>query len=482
VTDHVPHDETVAANRPDLPAPGEEIVLTVEKIVTGGAGLARHAGAVVFVPGTAPGEKVRARVVRRRRGFLEAEVVEILTASPERVPPPLGEVGSACGLDLQHLAPAAQRQVKAEIVRDCFRRLAGLDVSELLENPPPAGPDLGYRHKIRLWRAPDGRYGMRRRGSHDVVPVDTLPLLPAVFDTTILPWLRLLPPVDEVVIRLDERGGWLVSLFGPPGRLRLLRTVLKQRPGGEPPAPGCVGVLFNNRPLWGRDHLLYRLGGHTYRVGAGSFFQVNPAETEAALAALRQWLDEAAITPDRPAGWLVDLYCGVGLFSLALADRCRRLVGVEQHAGAVRDARNNLRRDRAAAGKGTIVQESVTRALWRWSAPEPTADDDGTTDGDGTSEPLPRPDWSDAVVVFDPPRRGLGADDASRLADLGAPLLVGMACDPAALARDMKVLAARGYRIRRLRMVDMFPHTSHVEVLVLLTREPGEPTTPPAGA
>jgi len=278
--------------------------------------------------------------------------------------------------------------------------------------------------------------------------------------------------VDEVVVRLDGRGGWLASLYGPPGRLRLLRTVLKESGEGEPPAPGCAGVLFNNRPLWGRDHLLVQVAGHTYRVGARSFFQVNLAETEAALAAARAWLDEAAVTPERPAGWLVDLYCGVGLFSLALADRARRIVGVEQHAAAVRDARNNLRRDRAAAGKGTIVQESVTRALWRWSGQDEGigADSDGTE----AAEPWPRPDWSDSVVVFDPPRQGLGAENAARLAALGAPLLLGMACDPAALARDVRVLADGGYRLRRLRMVDMFPHTSHVEVLCLLAREPGE--------
>ena len=455
-----------------LPEPGVEITLHVEKLVTGGAGLSRHGGAVVFVPGAAPGETVRARVTRRRRGYVEAELLAVLEPSPDRVTPPLGEVGSACGLDLQHLAPAAQREAKAEIVRDCFTRLVGMEVAELLETPEPAGPDLGYRHKVRLWRAPDGRYGMRRRGSHDVVPVESLPLLPPLFDDVVLPWLRRLPPVDEVVVRLDGRGGWLASLYGPPGRLRLLRTVLKESGEGEPPVPGCAGVLFNNRPLWGRDHLLVQVAGHTYRVGARSFFQVNLAETEAALAAARAWLDEAAVTPERPAGWLVDLYCGVGLFSLALADRARRIVGVEQHAAAVRDARNNLRRDRAAAGKGTIVQESVTRALWRWSGQDEGigADSDGTE----AAEPWPRPDWSDSVVVFDPPRQGLGAENAARLAALGAPLLLGMACDPAALARDVRVLADGGYRVRRLRMVDMFPHTSHVEVLCLLAREPGE--------
>ncbi len=454
------------AARTGATADGDLFETTIDKLVTGGAGLGRRDGEVAFVPGTVPGERIRARVLRRRRGYLEAELVEVLAPSPDRVAPPLGEVGTACGCDLQHLSPEAQRRAKAEIVRDCFRRLAGMEVDDLLEVPPAAGPDLGYRNKIRLWRGPTGQYGMIRKGTHDVVPVDSLPLLPPLFDETILPWLRQLPPVDQVVVRLDGRGGWLVALFGPASRLRLLRAVLKQRGEGEPPAPGCVGVLFNNRPIWGRDHLLYKLGGHTYRVGAGSFFQVNLAETEAALAAARLWLDDAAPTPERPGGWLVDLYCGVGLFSLALADRFARIVGVEQHAGAVRDARNNLRRDRAAAGKGTVVRESVSRALWRWSGGERT----NPAAGDGTDD-LPSPDWSATTVVFDPPREGLGEENAGRLATLAPPLLIGMSCDPAALARDARALVDGGYRLERLRMVDMFPHTSHVEVLSLFVRE-----------
>ena len=437
---------------------GDHVETVIEKLVTGGAGLGRTAdGQALFVPSTIPGERVRVRVIRRRKGYGQAELVGVLEASPDRIEPPLGEIGALSGCDLQHMSIEAQRRAKTEIVRDCFRRLGKIDPGDRLTAPAAAGPALGYRNKLRLWRSPIGPYGVRRKGSHDVIPVERHGLMPDLFNDVALPFLTTLPPVDEAVTRLDGRGGFLLSLFGPPGRLRALRTVLAEAPDKAAPCPGCVGILFNNRPVWGRDHLLVETAGQTFRVNAGSFFQVNHAEAEATVALAGDWLDGSGMAPD---GVLADLYCGVGLFAVCLGDRFERVIGVENDARAVRDARNNLKRDRKREGEVEILSADAAAVLARWR-------EGPWRDGDHRTE---APDWPRTTVVLDPPRTGLGDAATANLAALGPTRIIYLSCDPATLARDIATLTAGGYELVRARVIDMFPQTSHVECLAELVR------------
>ncbi len=444
-----------------LPVP-DLFETTIEKLITGGAGLGRCEGMAAFIPLAAPGDHVRARVTRRKRGFIEAELVEVLAPGPGRVATPACPHFGACGgCDLQHLDGAAQRAAKAEIVIDCFRRQGKLDVAGLLETPPPGGPELGYRDRIRLSTDHTGRHGLLRRGSQEVVPIDACPQLPALFNETILPWLRTMPPVQHAVVRLDGAGGFLVSLFGLPNRLRLLRAILKRLPEGEAPLPGCAGILFNNLPAWGRDYLLVRLAGRTYRVGANSFFQSNPAETEAVVATARAWLEEA-----RPAGGLLaDVYCGVGLFGLALADRFGHVLMVESEASAVRDARINATHAKGLEATLEVHEGQAATALTGWAGAAEAAA------GTGVENPNPtREEWAAACVFVDPPRTGLGEAVTAALERLAPRDILYLSCDPATLARDVAALAKGGYALRRLRMFDMFPQTAHVEVLAHLAR------------
>lgn len=424
---------------------------TIDKLVTGGAGLGRCGSLAAFVPLTAPGDRVRARVVRRKKSFVEAELVELLQPGQDRVAPPCPHYGACGGCDLQHLAGPAQRRAKAAIVSDCFQRIGRLDVGGILQGPEPAGPETGYRNRIRLHADPAGRYGLLRRGGQQVVPLDVCLQMPPQFNEIILPWLRSLPPCQQIVVRLDGGGGFLASLFGLPNRARPLKQMLRRLPDGQPPAPGCAGVLLNNLPQWGRDHLLVRAAGRTYRVGANSFFQSNQAEAEAVVAALRAWLGDGAAT----GRLLVDLYCGVGLFSLALAERFAHVVGVESDPHAVRDARNNAAHDKKASGRLEIVQGDVAEVLGAWNA------DAGVPGG---------LDWRDAVVVADPPRTGLGEAAVAALARLAPRDIFYLSCDPATQARDAAALAAAGYAPHRLRLFDMFPQTSHIEALLHLAR------------
>ncbi len=431
----------------------EEILeLDIEKLATGGRGLARHEGRVAFVPLTAPGDRVRARVTRAKPGFVEADLLEVLAAGPGRRAAPCPHFGECGGCDLQHLDGAAQRAAKRGIVADCFQRLGRLDVSGLVEGPDPAGPELGYRDRIRLHADPTGRLGLLRRGGQEPVPVEACPQLPELFNATVLPWLRMLPPVQQAIVRLDEAGGFLVSLFGLPNRLRTLKAILKELPEGEPPLPGCVGLLFNNLPAWGRDYLLVKVAGHTYKVSANSFFQSNLAETAAVVATARAWLAET-----RPAGGLLaDLYCGVGLFGVALADRFDRVLMVESEGGAARDARANVAHAKGLEARCGLVEGLAATVTAEWAAGLDAA----------------REEWASACVLADPPRTGLGEAVVANLARLAPRDILCLSCDPATLARDAAALAREGWTLRRLRIFDMFPQTAHVETLAHFVRAP----------
>jgi 23S rRNA (uracil1939-C5)-methyltransferase len=418
------------------------IELKIDKLITGGAGLARHEGLAVFVPLTAPGDRVRARVTTRRKQYWQAELVEILEPGAGRCDAPCPHFGDCGGCDLQHLDPERQHEAKIGIVTDCFTRLAKLDVEPALVRPVLADTAFGYRNKIRLFAHPSGHYGLKRRGSDDVVPIGGCPLLPELFNDRILPWLKTLPPCEQVVVKLDGRGGWLVSLFGPPNRLRALKRILAEISGDVPPADGCQGLLYNNLPLWGRDYLVVEVGGGKYRVGARSFFQNNLAVTERALTTLTAWLADSRPT----GGLLADLYCGVGLLTLALADRFDRIVAADTDPFAIRDAENNVRRDRRTRDKTTVVRAAAADQLRSEEA------------------------WSDACVVLDPPRTGLQAAGVGALAAAAPRDVFYMSCDPATLARDTAGLAAAGYAPSRLALLDMFPQTAHVECLLQMRR------------
>ncbi|MEZ4388578.1 MAG: TRAM domain-containing protein [Candidatus Krumholzibacteriia bacterium] len=424
-----------------------ELHLTIEKLVTGGRGLARLDGRAVFVPDTAVGDQVRARVIKDSRNFLEAELLEVLSPGPGRRQPPCPHAERCGGCDLQHLDDAAQEAARREILLDCFRRLGRLEVDALLA-PTPTLASLGYRNRLRLSAHPTGRYGLRERQSHAVVPLDTCLVMAEPFTETVLPWLRMLPPMEQIVVRLDGRGGWLLSLYGPPPRLRVLRKFMESH-GDESPAPGLQGVLLNNRPVWGRGYLVMQVADHKYRVSHQSFFQGNLAAAELATATARRWLEDV-----HPEGTdLVDLYCGVGLFLLALADRHLRLLGIEADASAMSDAQENLRRAGLLDdGRGRVVQADVVKAL---------ADPDvrGAVN------------WADACVVADPPRTGLGKDALAALCELRPATVLSMSCDPATLARDTGALVAAGYVLERIMPLPMFPQTAHVETLALLRRQ-----------
>jgi 23S rRNA (uracil1939-C5)-methyltransferase len=249
---------------------------------------------------------------------------------------------------------------------------------------------------------------------------------------------------------MDGRGGWLVSVFGPPKRLKVMRKVLAALPEGEPPAPGCEGLLFNNLPLWGRDYLMYEIAGHKYRVGVQSFFQGNHTVTTEALGVIRGWITE--LKDDGNLGVLMgDFFCGVGLFTLALADLFEKVVAVDSDSGGCRDAENNIRHSEAARDKARVYTGRLAKILTQPDLAPPVM-------------------WNASFCVVDPPRAGLGKDGVGALLEIRPRHLLYMSCDPATLARDAAAFVEAGYVAKKLQVLDMFPQTSHIETLLLLEK------------
>jgi tRNA/tmRNA/rRNA uracil-C5-methylase (TrmA/RlmC/RlmD family) len=415
------------------PLPREPLEATVDGFTHGGDGVARVEGKAVFVPGTLPGERIRLRVTEDRPRWARAELVAVIVASPDRVAPPGDDPDAGGGCDLQHAAPAAQRRLKTQVVREQLQRLGRVD------HPPVAaaravGGDLHYRNHVRLHAAPDGRLGYHRRASHEVVPVAELLLAApevqrlrdAVGDDT---------GAAEVVLRAHARtGAAAVTLRPGPGPLQIpdgdFDVVLRQ-PSGE------------GLPLRGDGVLTEQVAGLAFRFDTSSFFQVSAEGAEALVAEVVT----AAGPIDGALVW--DLYAGVGLLSLPLVRAGAEVVAVEGHAPAAAWCETNA----AAAEHDVTVHAAAVGQLVA----------DVAT---GRRTDLDPPD----VVVLDPPRAGAGAEVLGHLDALAPAAIVYVACDVAALARDTRTLTEAGYRLTAVQPLDLFPMTHHVETVATFTR------------
>jgi tRNA/tmRNA/rRNA uracil-C5-methylase (TrmA/RlmC/RlmD family) len=406
---------------------GTEFEVTVGAVAHGGHCVARHEGRVVFVRHTLPGERVRVRVTEDRHpGFCRADAVEVLEASPARVerPCPYSGPGRCGGCDWQHVDPAEQRRLKAAVVREQLARLAGLDDVEVTVEELPGGA-LRWRSRARFAVDRTGAAGLRRHRSHDVVVLDDCPITVepaarAVLGTT---W----PGAGAVDVSIDSAGAVTTSRLDRNGRATASRVV---RPGGELP----------EEPVTRAER---RAGGRDWEVEGTGFWQVHPAAADALVGAVGEF---AAV---RPGETVLDLYAGAGLFGGALAPvvgETGRVVCVEADAGACAAADANL-------------ADLPHAEVWQ-----------GEVDAEGLRELLDELGTPPDVVVLDPPRAGAGQAVSRLLAGTGARAVVYVACDPAALARDVAAFGEAGYELAGIRGFDAFPMTAHVECVALLTR------------
>jgi 23S rRNA (uracil1939-C5)-methyltransferase len=415
--------------------------LRIEKAIYGGDGLARvPEGKTVFVPGTLPGELVEARIASDKRSFATGALDAVIELSPERVVPGCEYVPRCGGCQYQHASPGFQLQMKLDILKETLTR-AHLPLPG--EIGSVAGPPWGYRNRVRL-HVMGAALGYRQRGSHKLLRVTHCPIAAPLLENAIAAVSRIAQETalsslcDEVEFFTNgEQDQLLVSLW--PEKPRRVRErsleAFAERLQVEIPVLTGVGVFSQQSSSmmhWGQRSLTYTVSGVPYQVSLGSFFQVNRF--------LVPDLLQVAIG-DRSGRLAWDLYSGVGLFAQALA--YENVIAVESEGFSADDLKTNLE------SKRHRVIRSNTLDFLRSQA-----------------QGLGKPE----LILVDPPRAGLGKEICAHLADVAAPQMVYVSCDPATLARDLQSLLQYGYSVEKMDLIDLFPQTFHMETVSFLKR------------
>jgi 23S rRNA (uracil1939-C5)-methyltransferase len=416
-------------------------LVQIEKPVYGGAFLARVAGKAVFVPLTLPGERARIRITDDKRGYATAEAEEIVVAAPERIVPTCRHFGACGGCSYQHTDYGTQLAFKRAILRETLER-AGVHAPEKIE--VLSADPWGYRNRIRLAFDAQGSPSYRGRRSHAVVSVSECPISAPLlvesakaFAQMKLEFAPALRPTElaffcdagetsmlgSVFVATPEKSGFEKFAGALAERIPALR-------GAELVLEGHKGQHPRTIARWGAASLVYRAAGVDYRVDHGAFFQVN------------RWLVDALadwVTAGRKGALAWDLFAGVGLFARRLAAGFDSVVAVESAPATLAALEQNL------SGTTSVAVKADALAFLRKPNKE-------------------RPD----LIIVDPPRAGLGAEITALLGSVAAPELVYVSCDPATLARDLRMLMSSGYVIESVTLADLFPQTFHLETMVRL--------------
>jgi 23S rRNA (uracil1939-C5)-methyltransferase len=384
-------------------------------------------GRVIFVPFALPGERVRARVREDKKRYVRAELVEVLSASPERVKPRCIHYGTCGGCHYQQMPYGAQIAAKTSILGDQLERIGGIP------NPPllPAVPSQpwSYRNHVQFHLTPEGRLGYYTHDASRVFPIQECHLPQAMIDQV---WPQLefeaLPEIERVAIRQGSDDD--LQLILESSQLQLPEISIEEldisavhlSPAGPLVLAGSLEVFME-------------VMGRRFQVSAGSFFQVNTAMAEAMVS---YTLEGLALSPDAV---VLEAYCGVGLFSAFVASLAGRLVGIETSPEACRDFVANL-------------DEFEHVELYEAAA----------------EDVLPVLSLKPDLVLVDPPRAGLSRGALQSLVGLSAPVFIYISCDPATLARDARQIVHYGYKLQSSKLFDLFPQTYHIESINIFTK------------
>ncbi len=396
------------------PAPGDRIEITLGELTPTGECTAVWDGEPATVFGGIPGEQVVAEAVRIRRDHVAARVVEVLEASPHRVESDCAYFWPCTGCQWRHISYERQIDIKRERVEATLRAAPGLEDVDVLPTMPSRSTS-GYRNHARFTIGPGGTLGYVNHTTRRFLRVDKCELMH--------PW------INEALGKLQERCAETTQLSVRYG----VNT------GEYLVQPRLVGPGIELES--GQKHYTEAMHGQRFRVASPSFFQVNTPTAEAMVDLVGEQLRL------RPTDLLVDAYAGVGVFARLLADRCRRVIAIEESSAAVKDARVN--------GEDS---ENVEFRLGK------------TEDVLGTLE---APD----ALILDPPRAGCDRRALDAVVRLGPRRVAYVSCEPDALARDLAVLVEGGYRVEMVQPVDLFPHTHHIEAIAVLSRDGGEATS-----
>jgi len=431
----------------------EELLLSVEKLVYGGDGLAHADGNTVFVPYVLPGEAVRAAQQTKKKKVVWAKLLEVTSASKERVKARCPHFQTCGGCHYQHIETAEQVRLKKEILKETLSRLGGISWDGAIQEHTAAPYE--YRNRAQ-WAVRSGKpraLGYFLPESSNIVPIDECPVLS--------------PLLAKAFGQLQEmaRAGTLpegileIEAFADSADEKIALNVAFER--FSKPAAELAATLRNAMPqleslllldqkkdkfeLMGPGYLIHEAGGFQFRVSHLSFFQVNRFLIEDLLK---------TVTAGTKGKMALDMYAGVGFFTLPLAKAFERVVSVDANLAATRDLYANAE----------TAQVSVT------------------THNEHAEDFLKKTKEQPEFIVLDPPRAGLGAETAAKLAELGAAEITYLSCDPSTLARDLAVLTgsprmpkeiptpAVRYNVSEVHLFDLFPQTYHIETLVRLRR------------
>ena len=447
------------------------LTLRIERLSSDGSGVAHSAdGEAVFVPGTAPGDETRVRIVKDCGRYAFGILDELLTPSPDRVPVDCPVAGPCGGCSLRHLDYAAELRAKQESVLDAFRRIGGLEVPVLDILPSPEVDR--YRNKVQFPVGVDKNgapcIGFYAGRTHRIVPCPDCKLQPGLLNeigNALCAFFAQqgIRPYDEqigkglvrhIFLRRGAHSGQImVCLICTRAKLphaEQLCTALREQ------FPAISTILLNvnakntNVILGSENHILYGPGyiedtlcGVPVRLGPLSFYQVNTLAAERLYGVAAQY---AQLTPDDT---LLDLYCGMGTIGLSMADQCRELIGVEIVPEAIESAKANAARmGEAVAAKSRFFCADAGQAATQLAA-----------------EGL-HPD----IVMLDPPRKGCDEATLSAVVRMAPRRVVYVSCNPATAARDAAWLEKNGYHAEKVQPVDLFPRTKHVETVCLLSK------------
>ncbi len=459
------------------------MLLTIEKLVYGGDGLARVPGSdgrnqAVFVPFVLPGEQVDAEIIEEKHGFTRASVTQLVKPSSERTAAPCSYFGNCGGCHYQHVPYQRQLEFKELILRESLERIAKIKLDSQIQ--VHASPPWNYRNRTRLQvrTEPEFTLGYYRFGSNDVIPIRECPISSPLINRVIAKLLELRgcecpSEVEEIELFADSDDGkllaWCFCRRSSDGRTltswaERVRTQLPEITGitffisrrGEESATDPVRLAES-----GARHLDYQVMGASYRVSAGAFFQVN-----------RHLIGDlvSTVTGDLSGELALDLYAGVGLFTKALAPRFHHIFAVEASQTSYTDLRHNAPANVKAVCERVehyLSQEPTLQgAEGRLTHQSGTTSRTGKRPKEGPGRAWKAPD----AIVLDPPRSGVSKRMMNSLVKLGAPRMRYVSCDPATLARDLAPLLAAGYRIEQAHLFDLFPETFHIESVMMLAR------------
>ena len=445
----------------------DEIQLNITALTSEGSAIGRKDGVPIFVRGGVPGDRVTAHMIKVKKNYAVARLQQVLEPSPHRVESDCPVSAQCGGCAFRTVDYAEELRFKQQRIDDAFQRIGHLDLQ--VEGVLAAPDTVRYRNKAQYpVQLQDGRpvAGFYAYKSHRVVPTEDCLLQCTDFSAGVAACLQWAEEHQISVYNEETGTGLLRHLYFRKGQAtgQVLACIVingTDLPGGDAlcaalraAVPGLVGVVLNSntrrtnvilgdwdRVLWGKGELLDKLCGKTFAIGPHAFYQVNHDQCERLYALAG---DFAGLTGDQV---LLDLYCGVGTIGLTLADRCRRLIGVEVVPQAVENARENARRN------GIENAEFLC------------------ADAAGAATQLASQGVRPDVAIVDPPRKGCAPEVFAAIDKMGIERLVYVSCDPATLARDLALLATMGYTARRACGVDLFPRTPHVETVVLLSHK-----------